>query len=76
MLMVDNVFVGMSAKHSAIPNEQFNIYLDGELVATTTDCSYVLRDIANGQHSINIQATYLKAKSNFTAIEVNIPTEN
>lgn len=76
MLMVDNVFVGMSAKASAIPNEQFNIYLDGELVATTTDCSYVLRDIANGQHSINIQATYLKAKSDFTVIEVNIPTEN
>lgn len=43
MLMVDNVFVGMNAKASAIPNEQFQIYLDGELVTTTTDCSYVDR---------------------------------
>ena len=76
MLMVDNVFVGMSQKASAIPNEQFNIYLDGQLVATTTDCSYVLKNIANGQHTIGIQATYLKAQSATTTIEANIPTEN
>ena len=72
MLMVDNVFVGMNAKASAIPNEQFQIYLDGELVTTTTDCSYVLEGIANGNHTIGIKATYLKAQSETTTIEANV----
>ena len=71
MLMVDNVFVGMNAKASAIPNEQFQIYLDGELVTTTTDCSYVLEGIANGNHTIGIKATYLKAQSETTTITAN-----
>lgn len=75
MLMVDNVFVGMNAKASAIPNEKFHIYLDGELVATTTDCSYVLTDIANGNHIIGIKATYLKAESEMTTIAANIPAD-
>ena len=75
MLMVDNVFVGMNAKASAIPNEQFQIYLDGELVTTTTDCSYVLEGIANGNHTIGIKATYLKAQSETTTIEANIPSD-
>lgn len=75
MLMVDNVFVGMNAKASAIPNEKFHIYLDGELVATTTDCSYVLTDIANGNHTIGIKATYLKAESEMTTVAANIPAD-
>ena len=75
MLMVDNVFVGMNAKASAIPNEQFQIYLDGELVTTTTDCSYVLEGIVNGNHTIGIKATYLKAQSETTTIEANIPSD-
>jgi VCBS repeat-containing protein len=75
MLMLDNVFVGMNEKASAIPNEKFNIYLDGQLVATTTNCNYVLENIANGAHSIGIQATYLKATSETTTIEANIPTD-
>lgn len=76
MLMLDNVFVGMNEKASAISNESFNIYLDGQLVATTTECSYVLENIANGNHSIGIQATYLVAKSKTTTIDANIPTDN
>lgn len=75
MLMLDNVFVGMSAKASAIPNEKFHIYLDGELIATTTDCTYVLKDIDNGNHTIGITATYLKAQSETTTIAANIPTD-
>ena len=75
MLMLDNVFVGMNEKASAIPNEKFNIYLDGQLIATTTNCNYILENIVNGTHSIGIQATYLVAKSETTTIEANIPTD-
>ena len=76
MLMVDNVFVGRNTTTVANPNEQFNIFLDGQLVATTHDCSYVFKDIENGPHTISIQATYLKAKSDITTIEANIPTDS
>lgn len=76
MLMVDNVFVGQNTTTAANPNEQFNIYLDGQLVATTRDCSYVFKDIENGPHTIGVQAIYLKAQSETTTIEANIPTDN
>ena len=76
MLMIDNVFVGQNTTAAANPNEQFNIYLDGQLVATTRDCSYVFTDIENGPHTIGVQAIYLKAQSNTTSIEANIPIDN
>ena len=76
MLMIDNVFVGQNATAAANPNEQFNIYLDGHLVATTTSCSYVFQDVENGPHTIGVQAVYLKAQSGTTTIEANIPTDS
>ena len=76
MLMIDNVFVGQNATAASNPNEQFNIFLDGQLVATTSNCSYEFKDIENGPHTIGIQATYLKAKSDITTIEANIPTDS
>lgn len=89
MLMVDDVYVGQhqiansrskvlrAVKKSAHnPNEKFNIYLDNELKATTTDYEYVLENVASGEHTIGIQAVYLKAKSEMATIQVNVLSDN
>ena len=75
MLMLDDVYVGQNLNHtSGNPNEQFQIFLDGQLVGTTKDTNYTLTDIENGPHTIGVQACYLKAQSELTTQQVNIPS--
>ena len=75
MLMLDDVYVGQNlTQTSTNPNEQFRIYLDGQLVGTTKDTSYTLTDIDNGSHTIGVQAVYLKAQSEQTTQLVDIPS--
>ena len=75
MLMLDDVYVGQNlTSTSGNPNEQFRIFLDGQLVGTTSSTSYVLTDVDNGPHTIGVQAFYLKAQSEITTQQVDIPS--
>jgi hypothetical protein len=55
------------------PNETFNIYLDGEKVAETENLMCTLPDVASGNHTIEIEACYIKSKSAKAAINVAVP---
>ena len=85
MLMVDDVYVGQRQENASVmarrvarksahnPNEQFKIYLDNELKATTPDYEYTLTDVTAGEHTIGIQAVYLKATSEMATLLVDVP---
>jgi len=73
MLMLDDVFVGQSQAAAANPNEQFEVYLDGELRGTTDGYSFRLTDMPSGEHTIGVRAVYLQAQSEMTTIQVSIP---
>lgn len=73
MLMVDDVFVGQIANTTEKnPNERFLIFLDGNEVATTTEPSYTLTDVAIGHHTIGIKAKYIAAETDIVTTEINI----
>ena len=83
MLMVDDVYVGMrqtAAARRAMPrrsvmnpNEKFNIFLDGQLTATTADYDYMFQNVSGGSHTVGVQAVYIQAKSQTTTLQVDIP---
>lgn len=71
MLMVDNFYVGqprydeMSARARRIsprsvanPNESFRLYVDGEQVAETEAYTYLFEDLAEGTHTLAVEAVY------------------
>ena len=60
----------------ANPNERFNIFLDGEKVGTTESYSYVLNNVAGGEHTVAIQSEYIQAVSEKTELKVNVPSTN
>lgn len=89
MLMVDDVYVGqpdepesrafrskrVSLRSPQNPNESFNIYLDGQLVGTTSDLEYVIDDVAAGSHTVSVEALYMQGKSEQASISVSVPGE-
>ena len=88
MLMIDDVYVGQNMegtaaansshftlKSPANANETFRVLLDGELVGTTDSYSYVIENVAAGEHTVGVQAIYLNAESKVTTTTVSIPSE-
>lgn len=85
MLMIDNVFVGQpspaTSRPSSVtrhpspanPNEQFHVYLDGELVGTTGNYSFELDDVVSGEHMLGVRAAYIQAQSEMVAMQVTVP---
>ncbi|MBR1485317.1 MAG: carboxypeptidase regulatory-like domain-containing protein [Prevotella sp.] len=59
----------------ANPNESFNIYLDGAKVGSTDGYDYVISDVAGGNHTVGVQASYIAAQSEPTTVNVNIPAD-
>ncbi|MGL4293623.1 MAG: choice-of-anchor J domain-containing protein [Bacteroidales bacterium] len=83
MLMVDDFYLGpreMNRKlakrntpHSENKNsERFQIYCDGEQIATTTDHSYTFNNLSPGTHTLGVKATYLVSESEMAYIDVKI----
>ena len=71
MLMVDDVYVGQDFSETNVnPNESFQVYLDGQLVATTTDTEYTFENVSAGNHSISVKAVYTQAESDITETSV------
>ena len=71
MLMVDNFYVGqprydemsarvrrISPRSVANPNESFRLYVDGEQVAETEAYTYLFEDLAEGTHTLAVEAVY------------------
>ncbi len=88
MTMLDDIFVGrinMAAQgkshrvpaHSpANPNEKFYIYLDGNKIAETTEYSYSIDDVSEGQHTVGVQAVCLTGSSATTEASVTVSNDN
>lgn len=77
MLMVDDVYVGQDTSDSNVnPNESFQVYLDGELVATTTETEYTFENVETGNHTVGVKAVYTKAESDTTEISVGVGVGN
>ena len=73
MLMVDNVYVGQSQAAATNPNEQFEVYLDGELKGTTADFNFLLTNVPAGNHTVGVRAVYLQAQSETTTAQIAVP---
>ena len=90
MLMIDDVSVGQADLQASAkapsrrvarrsprnPNEKFKVFLDGNLVGTTSDYSYTLADVATGSHTVGVQAVYVDTLSETSTIPVDIPKDN
>lgn len=76
MAMVDDFFVGrvnaaaskakarrVVARSAENPNETFVITMDGAEIATTTDYSYTVENVAAGEHVFGIYAKYVTTQS-------------
>lgn len=87
MLMVDDVYVGAPrrsqpsaaarriARSPDNPNEKFEIYYDGQPLATTEDYSYTIADVSPGSHTVGIKAKYLSTESETATITIDIPKD-
>jgi hypothetical protein len=60
---------------SANPNEQFRVFLDGQLVTTTWNTDCLLQGVQGGSHVVGVQAVYLQAESEVATIPVDIPVD-
>lgn len=88
MLMIDDVYVGQPREEEAMsrrftpfpsaanPYEKFKVYLDGQLKLTTEDYECELKNVSVGDHTVGIQAVYIKAESETTTVQVNVPAVN
>jgi hypothetical protein len=84
MLMVDDVYVGQVLNNAAEQmarrvkrspanaNERFEIMLDGEKVGETDSYSYLISDVAAGDHTVGVRALYLNAQSEVTQVNVAV----
>lgn len=80
MLMIDDVYVGQApvsqnsrlSQSPANANEQFRIFLDGQLVDTTDGYEYTIEDVTAGEHTVGVQAVYLQAESAVTTMTVSV----
>ena len=80
MLMIDDVYVGQApvsqnsrlSQSPANANEQFRIFLDGQLVDTTDGYEYTIEDVKAGEHTVGVQAVYLQAESAVTTMTVSV----
>ena len=88
MLMIDDVYVGQPVRSSRPmaqaarlssrrspdnPNEKFDICLDGNIVGTTDGYDYVIQDVAGGDHTVGVRASYIQSQSDMTTVNVSVP---
>lgn len=88
LLMVDDFYVGQpddlakaksrrAAQHSpANPNEQFRVFIDGEMKGTTEDYSYLFTDVEAGCHYLAVQAVYKEAVSDVSGLDCCINADD
>ena len=88
MLMLDDVYVGQPKDYAnaatkakahrsprrseANPNELFHIFMDGQEVGSTEAYTYTVGDVAPGQHTMGVKATYRAAESELTTTTVEV----
>ncbi len=92
MLMIDDVRIGQDETTQTAPAkaakatraqrsprnplESFDIYLDGTQVGSTDGYSYTIADVATGEHTVGVMATYTGAQSDMATAQVNIAGDN
>lgn len=59
----------------ANPNEYFGIFLDGEQVGTTYEYSFLLHNVAAGDHTLGVKAYYKAAESELVTLPLSIATD-
>lgn len=73
---IDDIYVGPAGELSgsaANPNCSYDIFVNGEKVASTPSTSHTLESLAPGSHTIGLQSVYKSGKkSEVTEIQVNL----
>lgn len=72
--MLDDFYVGPTEEEAgaAVGDCTYRVYLDSELAAETSETSYTFTDLAEGTHTIGVQAVYATGVSSTTEIDVTI----
>lgn len=79
MLAVDDILLSSGIKHSGMPAsvghfKGYNIYIDGNLVATQEDNTLSLNNLSAGTHTAEVSKTYAGGESEKLAITFNTTT--
>ena len=56
----------------ANPNEEFDIYEDGEVVGTTSGYTFTVDNVTEGAHTFGVKAKYISAESELVTTSVNV----
>ncbi|MCH5176398.1 MAG: choice-of-anchor J domain-containing protein [Prevotellaceae bacterium] len=90
MLMLDDFYVGprhnfanaikqtarrAPQKSPDNPNETFQLYVDGTMVATTDAYTYTFDHVTAGTHTFGVKAIYLTTESELVTTTVDIPAD-
>lgn len=68
ILLVDDIFVGVDdlvegCEYTPVNVEKYNVYLDGKLVAETTENSFMLENIPEGKHEAAVTQVFATGES-------------
>lgn len=79
VLMIDDIYIGslprMKANSrsergvAAAPDVEYEVYLDGAKVATTTANSYLFENLSEGEHEAGVKAVYNSGESEMVTIK-------
>lgn len=68
ILLVDDIFIGVDdlvegCEYAPVNVEKYNIYLDGKLVAETTENSFMLENVPEGKHEAAVTQVFATGES-------------
>lgn len=80
ILMIDDIYIGSlpnmqksnaenGVSKIAIPEVEYEVYLDDELVGTTSNISYMFENLEKGKHKAGVKAIYNSGNSELVSIE-------
>lgn len=80
ILMIDDIYIGSipnvqksntdnSVLKTAVPEVEYEVYLDDELVGTTSNISYLFENLEQGKHKAGVKAIYNSGNSELVSIE-------
>lgn len=77
MAMIDDVFIGMEVPDGididAIRDDlQFEVYLDGKKVATTSDKTFTFNNLSNGTHRAGVKAVFASTTTKLIETEFTV----
>lgn len=75
LAQVDEFYCGPEKQGSgmSVGNvEKYTIYLDGAEVGTATEATFELKDVAAGEHTVGIKATYKSGESEIGTLKINV----